>query len=311
MKKNESNLLENILCPICKAKNYKILKKSTFNFDKYNFEKEINFFNSSSNHKLSQQLVECLKCELIYVNPRISSDIINKSYSYNEDIKFIDQNNERIESFKINLNRIINAISFQNKKFSILDVGSGGGAFIQSINSSFIDCDGIEPNEWLVNQAKKYYGNVNLYPTTLSSFIKNKKYELITYWDVFEHLTDINNEMFYINKFLKKDSYLILNIPDYGSIFRKLLRYNWPFFLDVHLYYFNRKTIELFMKKNQFKLIKKLKHVQILKLGFILKKAINFFPLLKIFNPIIRICSLDNLKIKYNVGQSIYIFKKQ
>ena len=83
MKKNKINLLENIVCPICKSENYKILKKSILNLDKYNFEKEIDFFNSSSNHKLSQQLVECLKCELIYVNPRISSELINKSYSYN------------------------------------------------------------------------------------------------------------------------------------------------------------------------------------------------------------------------------------
>ena len=311
MKKNKNNLLENIICPICKTKNYKILKKSTFNFDKYNFKKEIDFFNSSSNHKLSQQLVKCFNCKLVYVNPRISGDIINKSYSYNEDMKFIDQNNERIKSFKINLNRIINAISFQNKKISILDVGSGGGAFIQSIDSSFIDCDGIEPNKWLVNQAKKYYGNFNLYPTTLANFINNKKYELITYWDVFEHLTDINKEMLYIKKFLKKDSYLILNIPDHGSIFRKLLGFNWPFFLDVHLYYFDKNTLSLFMKNNQFELIQIIKHVQILKLKYILERAINIFPILKILNIFMKACNLENLKIKYNIGQNLYIFKKQ
>ncbi len=311
MKKNKINLLENINCPICKAENYKIVKKSNLKLEYYNFEKEINFFNSSSNYKLSQQLVECFNCKLVYVNPRISSDLINKSYSYNEDKKFIDQNNERIESFKINLNKIINTINFQNKKFSILDVGSGGGAFIQSINNSLIDCDGIEPNEWLVNEAKKYYGNLCLYQTTLPNFKKKKRYELITYWDVFEHLTDINNEMLYINKFLKKNSYLILNIPDYGSIFRKLLGFKWPFFLDVHLYYFNKKTIRLFMKKNEFELIKIIKHIQILKLKYILERSANIFPIFKILSFFIKVCNLENLKIKYNIGQNLYIFKKQ
>ena len=152
---------------------------------------------------------------------------------------------------------------------------------------------------------------MNLYPTTLASFVKNKKYELITYWDVFEHLTDINNEMLYIKKFLKKDSYLILNIPDYGSIFRKLLGFNWPFFLDLHLYYFNKKTISLFMKNNQFELIKTIKHVQILKLKYILERATNIFPILKILNFLMKVCNLENLKIKYNIGQNLYIFKKQ
>jgi len=310
MKKYKSKLLEDIICPICKKEDYKIVKKSIIKLDNYNIEKDINFFNSSSNQKLSQQLVACVNCKLIYINPRISSDLINKSYSYNEDKKFIYQNNERIHSFKINLNQILNVINFHNKRFSILDVGSAGGAFIQSIDSSLIDCDGLEPNKWLVNEAIKNYGKINLYPTTLSNFKKKKKYELITYWDVFEHLTDINNEMYYINKFLKNDCYLILNIPDYGSIFRKLLRFNWPFFLDVHLYYFNKETIELFMKNNQFELIKVIKHVQILKLGYILERAINIFPFLKIFHSIIKVINLENYKIKYNIGQKIYIFKK-
>ena len=48
--------------------------------------------------------------------------------------------------------------------------------------------------------------------------------------------------------------------------------------------YFNKETIELFMKNNQFELIKVIKHVQILKLGYILERAINIFPFLKIFH---------------------------
>lgn len=311
MKINNNNFFEKIICPICNSKDYKIIKKRKIKLEYNNFEKKINFFNSSSNHKLSQQLVECINCKLIYVNPRISSILINQSYSYNQDKKFILQNNERIESFKVNLNRVVNAINFKNKKFSILDVGSAGGAFLQSINSSLIECDGLEPNKWLVNQAKKSYGEINIYSTTLQYFEKKKKYELITYWDVFEHLTDINNEIFYIKKFLKKDCYLILNIPDYGSMYRKILKFNWPFFLDVHLYYFNKRTIELFMTNNQFELVKVVKHIQILKLGYILERVINIFPFLKFLYSFCKMCNLENLKIKYNIGQNIYIFKKQ
>ena len=82
----------------------------------------MNLFNSSSNHKLTQQLVRCKKCELVYVNPRLSNEIINKGYSYNKDEKFILQNQERIQTFKINLKKIIKIIGFNKKKISILDV---------------------------------------------------------------------------------------------------------------------------------------------------------------------------------------------
>ena len=168
----------------------------------------------------------------------------------------------------------------------------------------------MEPNKWLVVEAKKNFKNINIYSTTLQNFAKKKKYEMITYWDVFEHLTDINNEIFHIKNFLKKDCYLVLNIPDYGSVFRKVLRFHWPFFLDVHLYYFNKSSIELFMKNNQFELVEVIKHFQILKLGYILERASNIFPFIKFFSFIVKICNLENLKIKYNIGQNIYIFRK-
>ena len=65
------------------------------------------------------------------------------------------------------------------------------------------------------------------------------------------------------------------------------------------------------MKNNQFELITIIKHVQILKLKYILERAINIFPILKILNIFIKVCNLENLKIKYNIGQNLYIFKKQ
>ena len=303
------NLNEKINCPICKSKNFKILKKKKV--IKKDLKNTKYFFNSSSNHSLSQQLVECESCELVYVNPRIPSELINDGYAYNEDKKFILQNNQRIETFKINLKKIINLINYKNKKLSILDVGSAGGAFLKSIEDPLITCDGIEPNKWLVEEAKKNYNEINLFATTIENFNHNKKYELITYWDVFEHLTDINNEIFFFNKLLNKNGYLILNLPDYGSLHRKILGFKWPFFLDVHLYYFNKKTIKLFMKNNQFKYIDIIKHVQILKLGYIIERVINIFPYLKFLSYFVKLFNLENTKVKYNIGQNIYIFKKQ
>ena len=303
------NSLEKIDCPICMSKEFKIIKEGSIK-PNTNFDKKYDLFNSSSNHKLTQQLVKCEKCDLIYVNPRLSNEIINKGYSYNKDEKFILQNQERIQTFKINLKNIIKVIGFNRKKISILDVGSAGGAFLLSINNPLIKCDGIEPNNWLVDKAKKKFPNLNIYSTTLEKFNKDEKYDLITYWDVFEHLTDINSEITHINKFLKSNSFLLLNIPDYGSFFRKFLGFKWPFFLDVHLYYFEKKTISLFMKNNGFNLLKVIKHKQILKLGYIMERVTNVFPMLRFLETIINFSKLNNVKIKYNIGQNIYIFKK-
>ena len=52
------NLLEKINCPICKSKDFKIIKKAIIKTNT-NYKKKYELFNSSSNHKLTQQLVRC------------------------------------------------------------------------------------------------------------------------------------------------------------------------------------------------------------------------------------------------------------
>ena len=64
------------------------------------------------------------------------------------------------------------------------------------------------------------------------------------------------------------------------------------------------------MKNNGFILLQVIKHKQILKLGYIMERVINVFPKLKFLETIIKFLNLHNIKIKYNVGQNIYIFKK-
>ena len=117
------NSLEKIDCPICKSKNFKIIKKSSIRSNT-NHKKNYDLFNSSSSHKLTQQLVKCKKCELIYVSPRLLNEIINKGESYNKDEKFILQNQERIQTFKINSVRSMAKKFILISKYLLVDLKS-------------------------------------------------------------------------------------------------------------------------------------------------------------------------------------------
>ena len=58
--------------------------------------------------------------------------------------------------------------------------------------------------------------------------------------DVFER-KDVNKTLIHCKKILKRDGQILINIPDYGNIARKFSVLNGHF-LNVHLYYFNKKT---------------------------------------------------------------------
>lgn len=297
------NFLENINCPLCKSKNFKIIKKAKYkNYDINTINK---IYSSSSEIKLIDQLVKCESCQFIYLNPRIKSSIVLNSYSNSKDEKFISQNDERINTFKNCLKKICKYYDLKNKK--ILDIGSAGGAFLKACMDLNLNAQGIEPNKWLVNYAKRNY-KCKIINGTLKNIISRKKYDVVSYWDVFEHLTDLKKEINLIKKTLKKTGLLIINIPDYDSLPRKLMKSKWPFFLNVHLYYFNENSLKKILG-NKFKIIHKSNHWQTLKLDYAIYRASNYMPILKIFNNVFFRKIFKKFSINYYLGQKIYLFK--
>ena len=69
-------------------------------------------FRASSDHTLLDQLVRCPACSLVYINPRVSEDILLGGYSDAVDHEFVAQNPERIKTFtRIGIRRSIVAPS--------------------------------------------------------------------------------------------------------------------------------------------------------------------------------------------------------
>ena len=298
-------LFEKIKCPVCSSKKFIILRKNQY---KIISQKKIKkFYLSSSNQILLDQLVKCNNCKLIYLNPRVNSKIIASSYKKNSDKEFVKYNKFRLKTFSVNLIRVLKIINFENKSnFRILDVGSGGGTFLLAAKKLGFKVEGIEPNKWLVRFTKNK-NKLKIKQGTLETIRFNYKFDLICFWDVFEHVTDLNATLRICKKILNKNGTLLINVPDYGSIFRKILGFKWPFFLNVHLYYFEKETLIKLFKKYNFSFQRKMMHIQLLPIKYILSRAANYF---QIFNFIKKILpSQFDFGIWYNIGQSIYVFK--
>ena len=79
-------------------------------------------------------------------------------------------------------------------------------------------------------------------------------------------------------------------------------------FLNVHLYYFNKKTLTKLLNKHGFKYEKSILHFQILPIKYVLKRAGVYFSFFNIINGFIP--ETLNFGIWYNVGQRLFLFKK-
>ena len=300
-----------INCPVCNKNIFYILRRNKYpiNLTKNQLLK---IYSSSSDIKLMDQLVSCKECKTVYLNPRIKNEIILEAYSNAVDPLFYEQNEYRIKTFKNKLLYIIKKFKIQpNKNIQILDIGCGGGAFPKAAHELNFSVIGIEPSKWLSEKAKNEY-DLDIRTGTLKDYnFPDSYFDIITLWDVIEHLTDPKDIMEESYRILKSNGLLLINYPDYSSFVRKILRYNWPFFLNVHLIYFDKKTIKRFIENNKFKIIKIKPYWQTLQLGYTLKRASEYFSFFKFLEKILSNTRVYNWSFTYNMGQTMVIAKKE
>ena len=295
--------LEHINCNICGADDYKIVYHA-----RSNKALSIEPFKSESTELSKDQIVKCNRCGLIYVNPRLKPKSIIKGYSEGSNIRFISQAKGREITFEKSM-RLIE--KYVKTKGRLLDVGTAGGSFLAVAKRHGWQAEGIEPNKWLCKWGKKYYG-INIRNGTLEKNPFGKKsFDLVTLWDVLEHVSDPSDTLNIINSLLKKNGKLVVNYPDIDSGIAKLMGRKWVFILTVHLYYFTQKTIKKLLEKCGFKVVVIKKHWQTLSLGYLADRLEPYSKIShKIATKTVNKLNMDKLQIKYWLGQTFIIAEK-
>ena len=304
-----SKYLEKLDCPNCKHRSFKVLKKS--NYTNIKNEEDLNkIYRSSADEFLIDQLVECNECSFKYLNPRIKSEIIFKSYSENEDETHLLQDKHRYKTFKKSITKIIKILKIENiKNKNFLDIGSASGICLKAIKDLGFNEEGYEPSKWMVSYGVQNY-KVNLKQGSVND-VSNNKYDIISMWDVLEHVTNLDETLKKIQDLSKNKTFLILNVPNVDSFVCKLMKSKWPFYLNVHLYYFDKHSIELILKKYNYELVKNFAHWQFLGLGYIIKRAKKYSRFFSILEKMVNFFNISSLSIPYNLGQTTFIFQKK
>jgi len=304
-------LVETIDCPVCGSQKFtKILEaKYPNNLTKPEL---LGIYSSSSDHMLFDQLSECTNCSLVYLNPRVREDIIISSYSEAIDPLFIQQNKQRIKTFKRTLNKLINTYNLSaNKSTTILDVGCAGGAFPKAADELGFSVVGVEPSRWLSEQGRLRYGLDIRTGTINDNRFDDNSFDIVTLWDVIEHLTKPDEVMKEIQRILKDSGLLIINYPDYSSFVQRIMKTKWPFLLSVHLIYFTPDTVKRFLNTHGFEVIDIRPFFQTLELNYVLQRASVYFRMFKLFERFANIAGLGQVPFTYNMGQSLLVARKQ
>jgi SAM-dependent methyltransferase len=306
----DTALFETIPCPLCGGTAFDVIKASKHP-DTVAAEDLRKAYRASSNHELLEQVVRCRSCSLHYVNPRPQSELIIESYSAAEDPAFVAQNSGRIRSFEKILRK---ALALEGRRDGqgqrFLDIGCAGGASLVAAKACGFDAVGVEPSRWMADFGRRTYG-VDIRDGILRpGMFPEPSFDVITLWDVLEHLTEPKALLDLTWRLLRPNGLFVLSYPDFRSVMGRILGDKWPFWLSVHLLYYDRATIARQLASCGFRVQRYIPYWPALEFGYIVERAAPYVPLLKHLRGIISALGLSRVPVIYNVGQTIVIARK-
>jgi 2-polyprenyl-3-methyl-5-hydroxy-6-metoxy-1,4-benzoquinol methylase len=302
-------LFAEIPCPVCGFEEADILVRSSYPAE-VTREQLLSIYRASSDHQLLDQMVRCRECSMVYLSPRPRADIIVDSYVAAEDPLFVAQNPERIRTFSKSLSRVTDLMGIEPKGRRLLDVGCGGGAFPKAAHDAGFSVTGIELSHWLADYGRREYGLDIRQGLLVPGLFDDESFDLVSLWDVIEHLTDVPGVLETIRALLKPGGILLVNYPDYGSWAARILGRKWPFLLSVHLLYYTRATMALQLQQCGFEVVRMKPHWQSLKLGYVLQRASPYFRLFGKLGTPLAAFGLAERRMSYNMGQTLVIARK-
>ena len=125
---------------------------------------------------------------------------------------------------------------------SLLDVGAYIGVFVEIARTHGWLAEGIEPSSWAVSKARERHLPIHQ-GTQEDMVLAGRKYDVVTMWDVIEHVTDPACELRQAYQLLNPGGWLAVHTMDIDSLTARLLGGRWPWLMDMHLYYFSQKTL--------------------------------------------------------------------
>lgn len=170
----------------------------------------------------SFQIVKCADCGLITILPRLSAEEISAYYPddyvcYYDAIE--DEKNwlRRMDRQRGRDRRCKVIVDVARQPGRILDVGCATGIFLSGMQKYGWECYGVEPSEYAASYARKKFG-LNIFRGFLEeSGWPDNYFDVVTLWDVLEHISDPANALDEINRILKPGGLLVTTMPNADS----------------------------------------------------------------------------------------------
>lgn len=196
-----------------------------------------------------------------------------------------------------------------------LDVGCFTGDFSGLLVEEGADAYGLELQDEAVEIAAKTLPGRIFKADVMSTAFPKKDYNVITLFGIIEHVTDPRTLVHRSAELLKKGGFLMLQTPNSGSAFARLMGKFWPPYLPVeHIHLFTPASLRRLLEEQGFTNIKIMAHIKPLPLSYVANMLQNFGPeFYKLIKPIMPLIDKTpkNISFPFYIGEMIAVAEKK
>jgi 2-polyprenyl-3-methyl-5-hydroxy-6-metoxy-1,4-benzoquinol methylase len=208
-------------------------------------------------------ILECKACSIRFTQGIPAQDSIGPYYQSDTYISHSDTEKGLVNkvykiarnytlNWKINLVKSSVAKGFN--KGTLLDIGTGTGAFLHKAFQSGWSVTGLEPDAGARKICKDKYGLQPEEPGKLFD-LPTQQFDVVTMWHVLEHVHQLHEYMDQIKRVLKPEGVALIALPNYTSADAQLYKEHWAAY-DVprHLYHFSPDAVKKLTEQHGLKL---------------------------------------------------------
>jgi 2-polyprenyl-3-methyl-5-hydroxy-6-metoxy-1,4-benzoquinol methylase len=223
-------------------------------------------------HRQHRAIWRCRECGLLFQFPVPSAADLEATYRAVEDPLYLAERENRYRTFR----RVVAGIG-PGAGRRLLDVGAYCGYFLDVAREAGFAAEGLELSAWAARHARGL--GFAVHERTMAEHARGgARYDVVTAWDVVEHLCDPRAELAAAFSLLSPGGELRLSTIDAGSLAARILGSRWPWLMDMHLVYFDRRNVRAMLEGAGFRVTEIRDYTHTVSLGYLLDKLAASFP---------------------------------
>ncbi|HON56087.1 MAG TPA: class I SAM-dependent methyltransferase [bacterium] len=224
-------MLKDKKCVLCKTENFLKYKLQPLNLD----------------------IFECPVCGLAALSPlNINDNTYNENYYYFNNYKKSAVFDDICKGHR--LARYLKKYFPNSRK--IFDVGAAAGITLNELKNCGFEVSGLEISRAGVMLAGKLF-DIKLIQSDIEKYSEKINCDVLIMTDVLEHTINPIDTLKKIYKLLDSGTGIIVETPNYGSFYRKLIGSHWVGFNKFHNYHFNYRVLTNILENTGFEVITK------------------------------------------------------